>query len=348
MAGAKSPRPGEPPLVRVALVIHFVRVMLPPVLVVAAYTLLAALVVRWDMERCGEAARPLGEELYGMYTQLFFEPTEELPAAPIARVVFWITPLVGVFLIAEGLVKIGSSLLTREARQALWVRIMSEQLIDHVIVIGLGHVGFRVVESLQSLGEPIVAIEREPDSFIEQVRALGIPVLIGDARRDELLVQAGVERAKAVVCTTDDDLVNLEVALDAKRMNPGVRVVMRMFEQRLASKVGGALDLDETFSTSALAAPLVALQASHDGVRGVYQAEGGGFRCTVEIPVGPRFRRRPVSAIEDEHDARVIRRKGKSGAAAERVRPDTEITPGDTVLVDVEVELLAEVRAALR
>src|SRR5688572_17547504 len=160
-----------------------------------------------------------------MYTQLFFEPTEALPKAPIARLVFWVTPIFGVFLIAEGIVKIGSSLLNQEARRALWVRIMSERMLDHVIVIGLGHVGYRVVESLLKLGQPVVAIERKEDSFLESVRAMKVPVFFGDARRDELLVEAGIERARAIVCATDDDLANLEVALDAKRMNADVRVV---------------------------------------------------------------------------------------------------------------------------
>ncbi|NUO48095.1 MAG: TrkA family potassium uptake protein [Polyangiaceae bacterium] len=349
LAGPTPPRGQEVPFVRLAIVLHFVRAMAPPLLVVIAYTLIAATVVRWDMARNGEEVRAFGEELYGMYTQLFFEPTEALPSAPIARLVFWVTPIFGVFLIAEGIVKIGSSLLSEEARRNLWVRIMSERMIDHVIVIGLGHVGYRVVESLLKLGQPVVAIERTAaDSFLESVRAMKVPVFLGDARRDELLVEAGIDRARAIVCSTDDDLANLEVALDAKRMNPKVRVVMRMFDQRLASKVGGALELDETFSTSALSAPLVALQATQGGVRGVYETGSGDVRVTVELEAGPRFKQKTIFDIEDAADARVITVRPKGETDAARAKGDTEVTAGDILLFDVSVGALDRLRALLR
>ncbi len=351
--GAPSPhdaslRGREVPFVRLALVLHFVRAMAPPLLVVVAYTIFAAVVVQWDMARNGEEARPLSEELYGMYTQLFFEPTEDLPKAPIARLVFWVTPIFGVFLIAEGIVKIGSSLLNEEARRALWVRIMSERMLDHVIVIGLGHVGYRVVESLLKLGQPVVAIERKEDSFLESVRAMKVPVFFGDARRDELLVEAGIERARAIVCATDDDLANLEVALDAKRMNADVRVVMRMFDQRLANKVGGALELDETFSTSALAAPLIALQATQGGVRTVYETGAGDVRVALELQAGPSFRSRSVGDLEDAVDARVITVRTKGTDEPARAKSDTPIGAGDLLLIDAAVPAISALRSALR
>lgn len=336
------------PFARLAFALHFVRAMAPPIAVVIVYTVAAALAVGWDMERYGEQARPFGDELYGMYTQLFFEPTEELPKAPIARFVFWVTPIFGVFLIAEGVVKIGSKLLDAEARRELWVRVMSERMMDHVIVVGLGHVGYRVVESLLQLGQPVVAIEKRTDSFIDNVRALKVPVFVGDARRDELLVEAGVERARALVCATDNDLANLEVALDGKRMNPDLRVVMRMFDQRLASKVGGALDLDETFSTSALAAPLVAMQAMQGGVRSVYTTGGGEARMAVELTVGGRFPRRTVAALEEALDVRVVSVQPKEAESPVRARAELEVGPGDTLVFDAAVDAMERLRVALR
>jgi len=338
---------GEIPSVRIALGIHIVRRMAPPVGLVALYTVLAALVVRWDMARCGETTRALGEELYGMYMQVFFQPAEPLPEAPIARFMFFITPIVGAVLIAEGVLKIGATLFDTGERQRLWVQIMSERMMDHVVVCGLGHVGYRVVEALQKLGEPVVAIESREESFVESVRAMGIPVIVGDARRDELLLSAGIERARSVVCATNDDLANLEIAIDGKRMNPDIRVVMRMFDQRVASKVGSALELDETFSTSALAAPLVALQATEDGVLGVYSLEGGALHVTAELTVGRRARERTVQELEEAFDVRVIRMKAAGADVALRVRGREAVVPGAMLVVDVGVDDLAGLRAAL-
>ncbi len=334
--------------IRAAMALHFVRRMGPLVVVVAVYLLVATAVMRWDMARTGEATKDFGDSLYAMFTQLFFQPSAPLPRAPIARALFWLSPLVGAVLLAEGLIKLGAELFDANARHKVWVRIMSEKMRDHVVVCGLGHVGYRVVEELVRFGAPIVAIERRgADSFVDAVRAMGIPVHVDDARRDEVLIAAGVERARAVVCATDDDLANLEVAIDAKRMNPSVRVVMRMFDQRLAGKVGAALEVDRTFSTSALSAPLVALQATQRGIRAVYRLEDGTTRVTVEIVAGARFVKQRVDELEEKLDARIIsiRRGDEDGFA--RVKSTTNVRPGDVVILDTVVAKLTDARRAL-
>ena len=183
--------------------------------------------------------------------------------------------------------------------------------------------------------------------FVETVKGFGIPVFVADVRRDEVLVSAGIERAKAVICATDDDLVNLEVAIDSKRMNPKIRVVMRMFDQRLASKVGSALDVDRTFSTSAVTAPLVALQATHKGIRAAYRLDDGTTRVTAELVLGEAFERATVDAVEANVTARVIsvRKKGKKAFAG--ARAVTELHVGDAIIVDTRVDTLIEVANAL-
>ena len=186
---------------------HFAGRLVPWLGATATYLLAATLLVRWDMARTGEPRGDFGADLYGMYTQLFFEPTGALPHAPFARTVFWITPLFGVALLVRGLVRVGASIFDVDERRRLWVKIMTDRMKGHVVVCGLGHVGIRVVESLRGLRAELVAIELRPsESFAADIERLGIPVLYGDARRDELLLEAGIRRAKAVVCATDDDL----------------------------------------------------------------------------------------------------------------------------------------------
>ncbi len=303
-----------------------------------AYLLLATAVVRWDMSRMGEARGDFGLDLYGMYTQLFFEPTQNLPRAPLARVIFWITPLIGVGLLLRGVLRVGSSLFDVEERRKLWVKIMTDRMQNHIIVCGLGHVGIRVVESLRRLGATVTAIERnKTDSFAGAVEALGIPVLYGDARRDELLIEAGVQKARAIVCATDDDLANLEVAIDAKKENPKIRVIMRMFDQRMASKMRSALELDETFSTSALSGPLVALQATEAGVLGVYHLDDGSMRVDMEIPAPRQWWGSTIAECEDSVDGRVVRHRRATGGFS-RPRHDTQVNEGDVVTLDLPAE----------
>ncbi|MBW3575525.1 MAG: NAD-binding protein, partial [Actinobacteria bacterium] len=94
---------------------------------------------------------------------------------------------------------------------------------------------------------------------------LAVPVMtrlrIGERAVLDTLIDAGVEHASAVIICTNDDTANLEVALDARRMNPRIRVVMRLFEQQLARKLSEVLNVDAAFSSSNLAAPVVAALA---------------------------------------------------------------------------------------
>ena len=319
---------------------------MPWLLALVAYLLLATIVLRWDMARHGEPQSDFGADLYGMYMQIFFEPTSNLPHSPVARAVFWITPLLGAGLILRGIVRVGGSVFDADERHKLWVQIMSDRMKDHIIVCGLGHVGIRVVESLHRLGEPVLAIEKnKTDSFAVVVEELGFPVLYGDVRRDALLISAGVRQARAIVCATDDDLANLEVAIDSKKENPKIRVVMRIFDQRVAEKMRTALDVDETFSTSALSGPLVALQATEPGVRGVYHLEDGTMRVDMEVPAPRTWLGRTAMACEDAIDGRIVGVRKQRGKLT-RPRHDTKIEEGDIVTLDLPAESVAKLHSS--
>jgi Trk K+ transport system NAD-binding subunit len=340
---AKPPDFRQPPRVTSLVFWHFAKTLAPWLTAMALYLVAATALVRWDMARHREVDGDFGADLYGMYTQLFFEPTHGLPRSPLARAVFWVTPLLGVMLIARGLVRVGSSLFDVEERRRLWVRIMTEQMKGHTIVCGLGHVGVRVVESLHALGVAVVALERRrEESFATVVERLGVPVHYGDVRQDEVLLGAGVREASAVVCATDDDLTNLEVAIDARRMHPGIRVVVRVFDQRVAGKIGAALHFDQTFSTAAMAGPLVALQAVEQGVVGVYRTGNGGLRVDMELPAPATWVGSTVERCEDRVDGRVVRivRAGE----ALRPRHDVVVQEGDVMVLDLPAESVARLR----
>jgi Trk K+ transport system NAD-binding subunit len=307
--------------------------------------LVATALVRWDMAAHGEATGDFVADLYGMYMQVFFQPTHALPSSPLARVVYWITPLLGVGLLLRGLARVGATLFDAEERRKLWVKIMSEKMVDHTIVCGLGHVGIRVVESLKELGTPVVAIEKtKDDRFSELAAELGVPILYGDVRRDALLLEAGVKKARAIVCGTNEDLVNLEVAIDAKRFNPNIRVVVRIFDQRVADKMRAALDVDETFSTSALSGPLVALQANEPGVRSVYRLDDGTLRVGMEVPAPRGWWGKSVIDCEDLIDGRIVGIKKAKGGYG-RARYDMKIAEGDIVSIDLPAAGVAKVRS---
>jgi Trk K+ transport system NAD-binding subunit len=167
-------------------------------------------------------------------------------------------------------------------------------------------------------------------------------VHLGDARNDHVLRAAGVERAKAVICATGDDLANLETALDVKRMSPPTRVLMRMFDQGLAGKVGGAMALDQSFSTSALAAPLVAIRATRPEVLAAYRL-GPAIRVTAALAAGRAAQGLRVGDLEARCGCRVVARNG----GGDGLGPDLALAAGDEVVVDVPMAGLQAVRERL-
>jgi Trk K+ transport system NAD-binding subunit len=146
----------------------------------------------------------------------------------------------------------------------------------HVVVCGLGRVGTAVAVRLQSRGVPVIAIERRAEApGVLRARQLKIPVVVAAATNGSAQEIAGISRADAVLAVTDDEAVNLEIALVAKDANPSVRIVARVFDHDLASRVERRLQLGATRSVSMLAAPAFAAVAL-------------GRRQDVIFPVGRR------------------------------------------------------------
>ena len=89
----------------------------------------------------------------------------------------------------------------------------------HVIVVGGGEVGIRVLGGLFDLGFHAVLIDQDQNArAVEFARGHRLPVMVGDACDEKTLRQAGIETALALVCVTSSDIVNLETTLQARAM----------------------------------------------------------------------------------------------------------------------------------
>lgn len=132
---------------------------------------------------------------------------------------------------------------------------------EHVIVVGAGAVGSKVVDELLKRGERVVVVDSEPNGrYMPSVYAQKVPTIIGDGRSGHILRNAGLTRAKAILSVTQDDLTNLEVGLSAKYYNPQLRVVLRIYDQLLASSLHERLDIPFAFSMSSVAAGVLVKQ----------------------------------------------------------------------------------------
>lgn len=176
----------------------------------------------------------------------------------------------------------------------------------HVVVCGLGNVGFRCVEELLRLGRPVVAVDRVNDNpFAATVRRMGVPVLIGDATVPEVLRQVRAGSARAVIAATSNELVNLEVALLVREEAPAQRVVVRLTDAEFAAAVREAADIKYAASVPALAAPAFVAALLGDRVQALVTA-GGRLSAVVELTVeadDERLVGRPVAAVAAEFEA---------------------------------------------
>jgi len=184
--------------------------------------------------------------------------------------------VVGAAIVAVLYALITDAIVRSRLLQTLGRRSVPPDIHDHVIVCGLGSIGYRVALEIIERGVPVVAIEPDENGrFVAGARALGIPVVAGDARQKELLIQLGLERCRALVATTSDDLVNLSAALNARSVRQNLRVVVRLFDPDFAVRVQRGFRIRFTRSVSHLAAPAFAAAAL-------------GSEVLMTIPVGDR------------------------------------------------------------
>jgi Trk K+ transport system NAD-binding subunit len=152
-----------------------------------------------------------------------------------------------------------NALVTIRIEEALGSRRL-RRMAGHVVVIGLGSIGLRVVDRLTATGTEVVVIDSdEHNRYLAQIRAAGVPVVVADATLPQTLQRVHLRDARAVAVLTSDDLVNLETGLavrDQLQEDPdAVPVVLRLFDQQLAGTVERNFGLGLVRSTAALAAP---------------------------------------------------------------------------------------------
>jgi Trk K+ transport system NAD-binding subunit len=293
--------------------------------------------------------------LYAAWMAMLAQPIESPPSTWYLTVLCGIYPLVGAVVIGEGVVRLALLMASRRRGEKEWVRVMVSTYRDHVVVCGLGHLGVRVVEQLVAAGVDVVALERrKAGRFVSRAAELHVPVVFGDMKQDQTLIDAGIEHARAIVIATNDPIANLEVALDARRMNAGVRVVMRMFDEAIAHKISDAMDVDVAFSSSTLAAPVVAALALQSTAAGGAGAKilssmmiGNACYVATEITLAPQSKLvgRRVDDVERAHGARLLARTANGQVDPAAPAPDTVLAAGDTLVLHAPAQRVAELTA---
>ncbi|QFR02837.1 potassium transporter TrkA [Streptomyces phaeolivaceus] len=138
-------------------------------------------------------------------------------------------------------------------------------LSGHVVLLGLGKIGTRVLARLRELHIPVVCVEEDPEARgLAEARRLRVPVILGDVTQEGVLEAAKIHRAHALLAVTSSDTTNLEAGLYARSVHPDLRVVFRLYDDDFATAVYRTLRaahpgaLTRSRSVTHLAAPAFA------------------------------------------------------------------------------------------
>jgi Trk K+ transport system NAD-binding subunit len=224
-------------------------------------------------------------------------------------------------------------------------------LSGHVIVIGLGSVGIRVIQRLVSAGREVVGVDKdESNRHLGQLRALEVPVIIADATLPETLEAVSLANAAAVAVVTSDDLANLETGL-AVRDQLGERwdsvpVVLRMFDSPFARSVRHNFGFTSVRSTAALAAPwFVGAALGLDVLSTFYAGDEPLLVARLTVSPGGGLNGLAMSELSARTRVLAIRRAADEQLLEHPPRRGTRFREGDQAfLIGPYEELLAVLR----
>ncbi len=286
-----------------------------------------------------------GEAIYATFSLIFFETLLPFPEPWYLQILFFIIPVVGLVAVADGVLRFGTALINKQARGQKWQVAMASTYSNHIIVCGTGKIGYRVTQELLKYGRDVVAIEvNENGRFVEKMRALGVPLLIGDARRSENILKAGIERADAIIPCTDDELANLDIALDAREINPTIKVVLRMFDSDLARRVEKGFGIHTAFSGSALAAPIFAAAAMRLDIKHSFYV-GEDLLNLSEMTIQPNspLAGQTVTELQQAYNLSIVFYRSNTHGDM-HPDPDQKLCVGDFLLVLASLDTLRHIK----
>ena len=249
---------------------------------------------------------------------------------------------------------IADLLLSRRFSQSAARRRVNE-LQKHIIVVGLGSFGIRVVSDLKAAGCDVAVIERdEANRFLSTAAELDVPVIFGDATLRQTLESAGVTNARAVAVLTQDDVVNIEVGIVLREMlgprvlpkvvRPDVPLVLRVYDRVLGAAVAERFGFENVRSTVELATPWFLGAAMGLQVLSTFSVGQRSFMVG-GLKVGPNSELDGQRMFEMSTQTRVFAITRDDAPVQLQPRRDAKLRAGDTAyLVGPYRELLDTLR----
>jgi Trk K+ transport system NAD-binding subunit len=281
-------------------------------------------------ELAGENLHNLPEAIYRALLMTFLQ-AGDFPKTGYLEIFYFAMPIIGLVLLAQGMADFGVVFFNRRSRSKEWEMAVASTYNRHIVLIGLGHLGFRVARHLHEMGQETVVVEVNPNAdLVAAIKELGIPVIHDDGARISILEAAGVAKARAILLCTQNDSLNLQIALKARRMNPGIAVVLRIFEDEFAEALQDQFHFT-AFSATGMAAPAFAAAAAGMDMTRPLTIEGETLSLA-RLAIGPNSALTvyTVGELETRFNVSVVllRRNGQSDL---HPAAETLLLPGDSL-----------------
>ena len=215
---------------------------------------------------------------------------------------------------------------------------------DHVIVCGWGLVGHAIAEEIAETKQDLVIVEIDPD----KVDGVDHRVVVGDATTDEVLRQAGLERASALVAAVDGDAENSFITLSARSLNPDLFIVSRARSKDSGEKLMRA-GADRVVNPQSIGGVRMAAFVLHPHVAEfvdvVMHEQSLEFRLEeVEVAEGSSLAGKSLrdTHLRDETGALVLALRRRDGSFETNPSPDEVISEGEVIIaIGTQAELEA-------
>ncbi len=284
--------------------------------------------------RAGYAPLPFLDLPYIMMGFMVFQPhTDPLPNPEL--MFFWyVMPLLALLILGRGAADFVRLFFDRSGRRNAWEEAVASTYRNHVIILGIGHLGLRVARTLSGMGFDVVGIDQKAKPELEdELSTMSIPLIMGDGRLPQTLEKAGLRQAQSFIVCTSSDQMNLEVIMRVRDMNPSIRIVARMWEDQFTNQMKQFMGVHTVYSASNLAAPIFAGSAVGVEITQTLMVDGVEYSMIrLQVEPGSFMDGARLGQLQDDNDMDIVLH-GRGGHMD--VQPDNALTTqgGDTLVI---------------
>lgn len=273
---------------------------------------------------------------------------ERIPSEWYLVIWWYVSPLLLLLIIGDGVADFVRLFFNRDERRDAWREAVASTYRNHVIVMGAGHVGLRVVRVLHDLmGVDVVVIDNSPDEEAEEVISTRkIPLIVGNGNQTATLEKAGLTDAEAFVVCTGNDHANLDAIMRARSMNPNIRIVARIWDHGHSQQIKEFMRVQSVLSSSEISAPVFAGLAL--GVELTQSLDIGGVAySTMRLMVTPGsfMDQAAIGTLQKDNNMDIVLHAPWGQEAQVQPARETVLKAGDTVVIFARHEVTMSVAA---